>query len=42
MTVEFTPNPKKLKIDSELESDGIITITTYQGAEYNTFMAFFH
>ncbi len=38
MTGESNPNPKKLKIDPEVESDGRITITTSQGAEYGTFI----
>jgi len=38
MTGESNPNPKKLKINPEVESDGRITITTSQGAEYDTFI----
>jgi len=38
MTGESNPNPKKLKIDSELKDDGRITITTSQDATYGTFI----
>lgn len=39
MTCQSNPNPKKLKIDSELKDDGRVTITTSttsQDATYGT------
>lgn len=32
------PNPKKLKINSELETDARVTVTTSQEASYDTFV----